>query len=286
MITMTRRVGFSAAHSERERENQSGPARSSDGSKLVYRGHDYLLDVSVCGKIDPLTGILINIKELDRIVREQIVKRFDGKLIDRQLAEFQCLPVTPENLISSILVSLNGELPAAVQLCRLKLMASPTDSAEWTADETSAERAIRVLKEAGAMILTRGYEFAASHRLHSPHLSADENRELFGKCNYEYGHGHNYEIEVTVAGRIDARSGRVIDPDALDAVVQREVIERYDHRHFNYDIPEFESVVPSAEIITRTIWNRLEPHIPPPARLYRVLVRETPRNIFEYYGEA
>ena len=136
------------------------------------------------------------------------------------------------------------------------------------------------------MYVTRCYEFAASHRLHSPHLSAEENRELFGKCNYEHGHGHNYEVEVTLAGPIDPRSGRVIDPDVLDEIVHREVVDRYDHRHFNHDIPEFAGLIPSAEIITRMIWNRLEQYIPQPARLYRVLVRETARNIFEYYGEV
>lgn len=135
------------------------------------------------------------------------------------------------------------------------------------------------------MLMTRVYEFSASHRLHSPHLSAEDNRELFGKCNYDNGHGHNYEVEVTIAGPVDAHSGRVLNPDILDEIANREVIDRYDHRHFNHDLPEFADLVPSAEVITRIIWQRLQSHIPMPATLYRVLVRETSRNIFEYYGE-
>src|SRR5438445_1829567 len=109
--------------------------------------------------------------------------------------------------------------------------------------------------------VTRRYRFAASHRLHSPRLSDEENRELFGKCNYPNGHGHNYILEVTVAGPLDDRSGRVIDPDALDEIVNREVVDRYDHRHFNHDIPEFEGLIPSTEEVTKIIWQRVEGEI-------------------------
>ena len=135
------------------------------------------------------------------------------------------------------------------------------------------------------MYVTRVYEFAASHRLDSPHLTAEENKALFGKCNNFYGHGHNYIVEVTVSGSVEARTGRVVDIDRLDEIVHREVIDRYDHRHFNFDIPEFEGRIPSAEVITQVIWERLRDHIPAPARLQKVLLRETARNIFEYHGE-
>ena len=133
---------------------------------------------------------------------------------------------------------------------------------------------------------TRVYEFAASHRLHSEHLTADENRELFGKCNYPHGHGHNYILEITVTGPIDTRTGRVIDPALLDEIVHRMVVDRYDHRHLNHDIPELEGLVPSTEVVTRAIWERLVGEIPQPSRLASVLIRETARNIFEYRGEA
>ncbi len=135
------------------------------------------------------------------------------------------------------------------------------------------------------MQLTRVYEFAASHRLHSPHLSDEENRALFGKCNYPHGHGHNYLLEVTVTGPTDPRSGRVVDPEALDAVVHREVVDRYDHRHLNYDIPELEGLIPSTEVVTKAVWQRLRDQIPAPARLKRIVIRETARNFFEYQGE-
>ena len=131
---------------------------------------------------------------------------------------------------------------------------------------------------------THVYEFAASHRLHSTHLTDEENVELFGKCNYVHGHGHNYVLEVTVAGPIEARSGHILDPRLMDEIVHREVVDRYDHKHFNHDIPEFVGLIPSSEIIVKVIWERLKDKIPAPARLDRVVLRETARNIFEYRG--
>jgi 6-pyruvoyltetrahydropterin/6-carboxytetrahydropterin synthase len=135
------------------------------------------------------------------------------------------------------------------------------------------------------MQVTQIYEFSASHRLHSDQLSEIENEELFGKCNRLNGHGHNYVFEVTVAGTPDVRTGRVIDSETLDAIVNAEIVERYDHRHLNLDIPEFQTQIPSAEMITKVIYERLADKIPAPARLSRVVLRETARNIFEYSGE-
>jgi 6-pyruvoyltetrahydropterin/6-carboxytetrahydropterin synthase len=286
MIIMTRRLNFTAAYVEAQELDRGDTA---DGDSRIT-GSNYTLEVAVRGRIDPKTGILVNIKEIDRIVREKIVHVYDGKLINRQVEAFREHPVTLETLVYNILVRLKDVLPAAVRLDSVRLASAPTQSAEWRASEmkpgTVGAGQTRAGKESGSMLMTRGYEFAASHRLHSPHLSADENRELFGKCNYEHGHGHNYELEVTVAGPIEPRSGRVLDPDVLDEIVNRQVVERYDHRHFNFDIPEFAELIPSAEVITKVIWERLAAHIPSPVRLYRVLLRETARNIFEYYGEA
>jgi 6-pyruvoyltetrahydropterin/6-carboxytetrahydropterin synthase len=280
MITMTRRLTFSAASYTGNLPVLQDDHNLPSGSPAAVSGHNYRIDVSVRGALDPRTGILVNIKEIDRIARERIVQAFDGKLINRDIGDFAQTPATPENLVAYFVMLLQDALPPGVRLSALTLEQTPSQRVQWSAEEVLPP------KESGAMLLTRGYEFAASHRLHSPHLSDEENRELFGKCNYEHGHGHNYELEVTVAGPVDARSGRVLDPGVLDAIVNREVVDRYDHRHFNYDLPEFAGLIPSAEVITCMIWERLAERIPFPARLYRVLVRETARNIFEYYGEA
>jgi 6-pyruvoyltetrahydropterin/6-carboxytetrahydropterin synthase len=137
------------------------------------------------------------------------------------------------------------------------------------------------------LTLTRAYDFSASHRLHSTHLTDAENADVFGKCNRPNGHGHNYEVEITLAGEPDPVTGLLASPDALDAVVEEEVLQPYDHRHLNYDAPEFRNLNPTSENLTRVIWDKLARHRGDfgTARLYRVVVRETARNYFEYYGD-
>ena len=92
----------------------------------------------------------------------------------------------------------------------------------------------------GVVYLTRKAEFAASHYYHNPALSAEENRRLFGKCNNPHGHGHNYLLEVTVKGKVDARSGFVLDLKELKEILKREVLEAMDHRFLNKEVAEFE----------------------------------------------
>jgi 6-pyruvoyltetrahydropterin/6-carboxytetrahydropterin synthase len=277
---MTRRVMFSAGKLDWPHGLESSAASEPE----VY-GHNYVLDVTVMGEIDPRTGVIVNIKDIDRIVRERVVDRFNRKSIHRHAPEFCGKPVTPESLAAWIAHELGDDLPKEVALTNVRIEETPLTSAEWTRIEPRAMEKQRPEPEA-LMRMTRTYEFAASHRLHSPELSDEENRELFGKCNYPNGHGHNYVLEITVEGPIDGRSGRVIQPDVLDEIVNGEIVDRYDHRHFNYDIPEFQGIIPSTEVVTKVIWERLADKIPPPARLASVLIRETARNIFEYRREA
>jgi 6-pyruvoyltetrahydropterin/6-carboxytetrahydropterin synthase len=105
--------------------------------------------------------------------------------------------------------------------------------------------------------LTRRYNFAASHRLHNPKLSEEENRRVYGKCNNPYGHGHNYIVEVTMTGPVDIATGMVTNLGDLDPFVQREVIEAFDHKYLNEEIPEFQTAVPTTENVCREIYRRL-----------------------------
>lgn len=129
--------------------------------------------------------------------------------------------------------------------------------------------------------LTRRYHFSASHRLHAASLSDGENREIFGKCNNPYGHGHNYVIEVTVKGPLD-RFGRAADIAGLDGVVERNVVRPFDHRNLNTEAPEFADLVPTTENLAAVAEQRLRAAWPEslPA-LYRVRIFETRNNIFE-----
>lgn len=135
--------------------------------------------------------------------------------------------------------------------------------------------------------VTRRYKFAASHRLNSARLSERENRELYGKCNNPYGHGHDYVLEVSVAGPLDAVSGQVVNVPALDRLVSEQILRDVDHRYFNADVPEFSGdLVPTSENILRVFedrlranWRKAFPGDWP--RLESVRLQETKRNRFE-----
>jgi 6-pyruvoyltetrahydropterin/6-carboxytetrahydropterin synthase len=132
--------------------------------------------------------------------------------------------------------------------------------------------------------LTRKAEFSASHYYHNPALTAEENQQLFGKCNNPNGHGHNYTLEVTVKGRVDPRSGFVVDLKHLKEVMHREVLDAMDHRFLNKEVPEFATCIPTTENLAIAIWQRLSPKLNA-AALHRVRVYETPDLFVDYYGE-
>ena len=134
------------------------------------------------------------------------------------------------------------------------------------------------------MLLTRKAEFSSAHYYYNEAWSQQENEKVFGKCANRNGHGHNYTLEVTVAGEIDPVSGFVVDLKALKDVIEREVIQVYDHRHLNLEVPEFRSVIPTTENIAIAIWKRLDGKIVG-ARLQRVRVYEMPDLFADYCGE-
>ena len=132
--------------------------------------------------------------------------------------------------------------------------------------------------------LTRRYMFSASHRLHSPQLSDDENRATYGKCNNPHGHGHNYMLEVTVSGAVDQATGMVCNLVDLDGFVEKEILERFDLQNLN-TLPEFKDLVPTTESLSIVIYEIMQRSFRF-AHLERVRIEETMMNSFEYAGEA
>ncbi|MBI1750379.1 MAG: 6-carboxytetrahydropterin synthase [Acidobacteria bacterium] len=132
--------------------------------------------------------------------------------------------------------------------------------------------------------LTRRYAFAAAHRLHSPALTEEENRRIYGKCCNPHGHGHNYSVEVTVSGPVDPATGMIANLTDLDAFVGREVLDAFDHKNLNEEIPVFRTAVPTTENLCLEIFTRLRAF--PAARLEHVRIEETGQNSFEYAGET
>jgi len=137
--------------------------------------------------------------------------------------------------------------------------------------------------------LTRRYYFSAAHRLHTEALSPEENRRVYGKCNNPHGHGHNYVLDVTVAGRVDPATGMVCDLGFLDRLVRREILDRFDETHLNLDTESFRDRVPTSENLCMEIHRLLQPHLDgagPGAevRLERIGLQETTSNSIEYFG--
>ncbi len=146
-----------------------------------------------------------------------------------------------------------------------------------------------VLKKTRKVYVTRTVEFNASHRLYNPDLSEDENREIYGKCSNTNGHGHNYELEITVSGIVDPSTGFLLDMKELKEILEKEIMNRFDHRHLNFDVEELKDTIPSTEVLAVTVWNILtaafQRYINKEITLHEVTIHETRKNSVRYLGE-
>jgi len=131
--------------------------------------------------------------------------------------------------------------------------------------------------------IIRRLQFNAAHRVHNPAMSDEENVATFGKCNNPNWHGHNYTLDVSVTGSVDERTGYVIDLAKLKAIVEREVVNKVDHKNFNLDVDFMRGIIPTTENIIVAMWRVLEPVIAP-GRLTKLVLWETPNNYVEYDG--
>ncbi len=132
--------------------------------------------------------------------------------------------------------------------------------------------------------VTRKAHFSAAHRLFNPNFSDEKNETVFDKCNNPRGHGHNYTIDVTVAGDPDPETGYVVDLKKLADLIEEVILTKVDHKHLNYDVPELTGIIPTAENIALVFWNLLEPNIPQ-GKLYSIRVAESDNNYAEYFGK-
>lgn len=132
--------------------------------------------------------------------------------------------------------------------------------------------------------VTRRVHFSAGHRLHNPSFDEERNRETYGMCNRRNGHGHNYDLEVTVEGEIDPKTGFVMDLKRLKALLGRSVLADLDHANLNLDVPWLDGIIPTTENLAVAIWGQLAGHLGP-VRLVSIRLWETERNMVEYRGE-
>lgn len=131
--------------------------------------------------------------------------------------------------------------------------------------------------------ITKKMNFSASHRLHNPELSNEENLKLFGKCANKNGHGHNFSIEVTVVGEINPKTGYVIDLKKLKQIIQDNLISLLDHSNLNLDIKFFQKNIPTSENIAIFAWEILQKNIKE-AKLYKIKIAESENSYIEYFG--
>lgn len=265
-VTLTRRVTFSAGHRYWREEASPEENRRLFGkwASPYHHGHNYVLYVSATGPVDPVHGMVVNIKRIDDVLKERVVGRLDQRSLTEEIPAFRERPASLENLLLFLARELR-ELPGGVRLTGLELHETETLYAAWQPEDI--------------VTLTRIYEFAAAHRLHVPSLSPEENLALFGKCNHPHGHGHNYVLEVTVEGDPDPVTGMLCDLEALDRVVEEEILERYDHRNLDVDVPELQGKNTTSEMVALAIFDRLRDKLP--AKLARIRLFETARNVFE-----
>ena len=228
-------------------------------------GRYYELIVTCRGEADAATGYFINIKQMDRAVREHGLRCFYEAL---SAGRDTAMGGLMRELFSAIGPALNGTM------VRLVLQLTPTYRIELRSEDMD-----RVL-------IRQQYEFSAAHRLHVPELSDEQNRATFGKCNNPAGHGHNYRLEVAVRVPIDP-DGRTTDVAAVDALVHRHAIERLDHKHLNLDVPAFAALNPSVENIVKVIWGMLASPLAGlegGAALASLSVWETGKTVCTYHG--
>lgn len=268
LVDLTRRVSFSAARHFRMPGLDEADAERLYGHTGIH-GHDYLLAVTIRGEVDGTTGMVENLDTTKEVIRREVLAHLDGVLVNEAIGFFREMAPTLENMTRHVWDRLHRHYGDS--LLRVTLDESP-------------DRRARLDSGGGKMYLTRGYHFCAAHRLNRPELSDEENREIFGRCNNKNGHGHNYRVEVTLAGEVDGESGTLCRVGDLDDAVKAKVIEYLDHRNLNVDVAEFQELNPTAENIARVIWYRLGDS-PGGAALHRVRVYETDLNIADYYGE-
>jgi len=263
MLLLTRTVRFCIGQPVAGSEESGEPRHNSFAAwpSMTGLGRYYEIDVQCAGSVDPTTGYFLNIRAIDEAVRRGAIPLIRGVIAADPATE-------PWTIAGAIFAAVNDHLNGTVQMVAWRL--TPFYSVSMEAP-TMPQCVIR-----------QQFEFAASHRLDCDGLSPQENRRIFGKCNNEAGHGHNYRSEGAVA--LDPADSKFSLP-MLEEVVSRTVIERFDHKYLNVDCVEFAEVNPSVENIARVAHDLLDAELGAAGLdLRAVTVWETDKTSCTYPG--
>ncbi|MGL5032533.1 MAG: 6-carboxytetrahydropterin synthase [Microcystaceae cyanobacterium] len=263
---INRRAQFSASHRYwvpewDERQNQE---RFGACSRFPGHGHNYVLYVSLLGELDRY-GMVQNLSTVKRVIKQEVTGPLDYSYLNDTWPEFQQILPTTEHLTKAIWERLVPHLP----LVKIRLFEHPELWADYQGNAMEAT-------------LTLKTHFSAAHRLALPELSLEENTEIYGKCARVNGHGHNYHVEISVTGEMDARTGMIVDLVKLENLIDAIAVEPFDHTFLNKDIPYFAEVVPTAENIAVYIAQLLkEPVQSLGVELDKIVLIESPNNSVE-----
>lgn len=268
--TINRRSQFSASHRYwlAELSAQENHQRFGKCARAPGHGHNYVLHVSIESELDAY-GMVLNLSEAKAIIQQKVVEPLDFSYLNETWPEFQTTLPTTEYIAQAIWQRLRPHLPPPLQITNVQLFETPELWADYTGNGMEA-------------YLTVSAHFSAAHRLAMPHLSDEENYRVYGKCARPNGHGHNYQVEVTVKGKVDPRTGMLVDLGALQGAIAHHVIEPFDHTFLNKDLPYFTQVVPTAENIVIRIGHLLrQPVADIGATLHKVKLIESHNNSAE-----
>ena len=277
---ITRRAAFSASHLYwlPELDEDANRARFGPCSLAPGHGHNYELIVAMAGGLDA-DGMVLNLSEVKHAIRREVTEPLDFRFLNATWPEFDLsrpegrLPTT-----EALALAIRDRLAPHLPVVGLRLMEHPGLWADVLADPCA---------DPMEAFLTIRTHFAAAHRLARPELSQTENEAIYGKCARPHGHGHNYLLDVTVRGPIDARTGMVCDLAVLQRLVDDLVVEPFDHTFLNKDVAHFADCVPTAENIALHIADLLrEPIAGSGARLHKVRLQESPNNAAEVFAES
>ncbi len=272
--TINRRSQFSASHRYWLEELSDSDNLRLFGKCISDRGHghNYVLNVSIASELDRY-GMVLNLTEAKAIIHREIIEALDFSYLNEAWPEFQQTLPTTENIARVIWQRLTPHLPARSHLINIQLHETPELWADYQGNDMEA-------------YLTVSAHFSAAHRLALPELSYEENYDIYGKCARVNGHGHNYQLEVTVKGEVHPRTGMLVDLVALQSAIDHAVIEPFDHTFLNKDIPYFTHTVPTAENIIIRIYELLRQPIQEiGATLYKIKLIESPNNSVEFLAQ-
>lgn len=264
--TIHRRAQFSASHrywlpelNEAENQRLFGAC-----SRFHGHGHNYVLYASLAGELDQY-GMVENLSVVKEVIKREVTSQLNYSYLNDTWSEFQKTLPTTENISRIIWQRLSPHLP----LVNVRLFEHPELWTDYQGNNMEATLTVKT-------------HFSAAHRLALPSLNFEENQEIYGKCARPNGHGHNYHLEVTVAGEIDSRTGMLVDLGALQNAIDEYVVEPFDHTFLNKDIAYFAEVVPTAENIAVRIADLLRSPIKKiGVELDKIKLIESPNNSCE-----